>query len=251
MSKRSGQPWNKGRPVGARLALAQTEISNIRRELGTLKSSHDLCLFMTAVDTMLRASDLLQLRVRDVQHPDGSIRQTFPWKQKKTAKPVYPVLTAKAQAALRRWISESGKRETDYLFTREKLRTSKPISVGFYRTLIKSWVRLIGRPPHDYGAHSLRRSKAIFMYERGVAVEYISRLLGHSSPASTLHYLGITEAETRKRALQHDIFKRCKVSKTAAPFQFSETDLDHLGDVLWERLGPKLTNLLKNTEPNK
>jgi len=55
----SREPWNKDRQVGARKALSLSEIAKIRRYLSSKETSHDLCLFAVAVDTMLRASDLL------------------------------------------------------------------------------------------------------------------------------------------------------------------------------------------------
>ena len=57
MNSVSNQPWNKGRSVGARLALSQNEINQVRRKLTQQQATHDLCLFMVAVDSMLRASD--------------------------------------------------------------------------------------------------------------------------------------------------------------------------------------------------
>jgi len=131
----SRQPWNKDRQVGARIALTQAEIGKIQKFLSAQNSSHDLCLFMTAVDSMLRASDVLQLRVRDVCAPNGTIKQSVLWKQKKTHKGVQLIFTPSTQKALTKWIGQSGKHHEDYLFTREKPRTNPPISIGFYRTL--------------------------------------------------------------------------------------------------------------------
>lgn len=250
MSRKSGEPWNKDRQVGARLALSQDEVTKVQRELSQQSSYHDLCLFMVAIDSMLRASDVLRLRVQDVRLANGKIRQTFSWKQKKTARPVHPVFTPVTQSILKKWIAQSKKNDCDYLFTREKPSASQPISIGFYRTLIKHWVRSIGLPPHDYSAHSLRRSKAIFMYQNGVAVEIIGRLLGHTSPASTIHYLGIDEAEARARALANDIFKFVKRQKPNAS-KFSDTELDHFSQQIWDRLAPKLTDLLNNHDWTK
>jgi len=241
------EPWNKDRQVGARKALTPNEITEIRRHLSSQNSLHDLCLFLVAVDTMLRASDLLKLRVRDVETPEGTIPQSFRWKQKKTSKPVHPVLTSTTQAAIKKWIVESEKLDSDYLFTREKHRTSNPITIGFYRTLIKQWVRSIGLPSHDYSAHSLRRSKATFMYQNGVPVEIIGRLLGHTSTASTVHYLGIDEAEARSRALANDIFKP-KRRKVQHKSNFLEAEIDHLSEQIWERLSPKLSELIRNNQ---
>ncbi len=243
MTISNNTPWNKGRSVGARQALTRQEVSQIKRRLTQEKLPHDLCLFMVAIDTMLRASDLLQLRVRDVQLPNGHIRQTFPWRQKKTTKTVYPVLTKRTQTTLAKWIRHSQKRNRDYLFTREKPTDANPISIGFYRTLIKGWVRLIGLPRQNYSAHSLRRSKAIFMYENGVTVEIIGRLLGHKSSASTIHYLGIDEAEARAQALAFDIFNTKHVNKNTTPSQFSESEIEYLSAQIWLRLADKITHL--------
>lgn len=244
----SNEPWNKDRQVGARLALTQAEVFKIRHALSQQSSTHDLCLFAVAVDSMFRASDVLRLRVRDVCLPNGKVKQTFSWKQKKTAKPVHPVFSPKTQIAIRNWVLESGKRDTDFLFTREKCRTGQPISIGFYRTLIKQWVRSIGLSPEDYSAHSLRRSKAIFMYQRGVPVEIIGRLLGHTSSASTVHYLGIDEAEARARALAHDIFQNATKIKRSVPSNLSVAEINYLSDELWDRLAPKLFALLKSVD---
>jgi integrase len=245
------EPWNKDRQVGARQALTQAEVSKITHALSRQPSTHDLCLFAVAVDSMFRASDVLRLRVRDVCLPNGKVKQTFSWKQKKTAKPVHPVFSPKTQTAIRNWVLESGKRDTDFLFTREKCRTGKSISIGFYRTLIKQWVCSIGLSPEDYSAHSLRRSKAIFMYQRGVPVEIIGRLLGHTSSASTIHYLGIDEAQARAKALAHDIFQNATKMKPSVSSNFSLAEIDHLSDQIWDRLAPKLSGFLKSMDLEK
>jgi len=245
----SREPWNKDRQVGARKALSPEEISKIRRHLSAGKSRHDLCLFVVAVDTMLRASDLLRLRVADVCMPNGKIRDSFPWKQKKTGQGVHLVLTPTSQSTLKKWITESGKQPSDYLFTREKPRASAPITVGFYRTLIKQWVKAIGLHRHDYSAHSLRRSKAIYMYQNGVRIEIISRLLGHTNPSSTLHYLGIDQAEAQSHALAHDIFKTKRSDNS--PTEMCNAELDVLADLLWERLAPHLNDLFLSMDPKK
>jgi len=245
----SREPWNKDRQVGARKALSLTEIAKIRRYLSSKETSHDLCLFAVAVDTMLRASDLLRLRVSDVSEPNGKVLESFPWKQKKTDHGVHPVLTPTSRTVLKNWIIESGKQPSDYIFTREKPRTSAPITVGFYRTLIKQWVKAIGLHASNYSAHSLRRSKAIYMYRNGVRVEIISRLLGHTSPASTLHYLGIDQDEVQNHALANDIFKTKRLQKSVS--KISDAEMDVLIEQLWERLAPRLNDLFLNMEPKK
>ncbi|PHS23564.1 MAG: hypothetical protein COA84_10960 [Robiginitomaculum sp.] len=237
------QPWNKGRSVGPRQGLTSEQVRQVRTLLKSQPSSHDLCLFCVAIDTMLRASDLMRLQMRDVVQPNGTVRETFPWKQKKTAGGVSLVLTPRTQKILKTWLVESDKRPEHFLFTREKPIAGPPITVGFYRQLVKSWVKAIGLSPHYYSAHSLRRSKAIFMYERGVSVEIIGRLLGHQSPASTIHYLGIDENAARALAQSHDIFSAKPAPKSKPIPRFSSEELDIISEKIWSRLAQKLADL--------
>lgn len=233
MTEDCGRPWNKDRVVGSRKSLTQKQTRQIKSILAA-KSPHDLCLFLTAIDTMLRASDLLRLRVKDIQLSSGEIKTSFPWRQKKTATGVFPVLTPITQKSLLVWIKSAGKQPADFLFTRQKPSDGAPITIGFYRTLIKSWVTSAGLSPEFYSAHSLRRTKATFLYDHGVSIEIIGRLLGHKSPASTIRYLGIDEAQAREAALNHNIFNSKPTIKHHAS----------LADQLWGLLAPKLDEYL-------
>jgi len=210
MLKDNHQPWNKGRRVGARRELSKRQVEDIRSNLCQLQSSHDLCLFMVAIDTMLRADNLLQLRVRDITHAGGEVRDTFPWKQNKSSEPVFPVFTPSTQKVVQAWLVKSQKQSQHFLFTRNKSNDSQPITAGFYREIVKQWVEAIGLYPDEYSGHSLRRTKAIFMYERGVPITIIGRLLGHKTEEATLHYLGITNAIARRHALENSIFSQVR-----------------------------------------
>ncbi len=238
MPRDYGRPWNKDRTVGSRKALTQTEVRQIIAQF-TDADLHDRCLFLTAIDTMLRASDLLKLRVSDVQHSNGLIKTSFPWRQKKTANGVYPVLTPTTQKALAEWIKAKGKLPEHFIFTRQKPTDAEPITIGFYRTLVKQWIEAIGSSSEYYSAHSLRRTKATFMYERGISVELIGRLLGHKSPASTIRYLGIDEAQAQSAALKHDIFNSKSVKSSPAKPSLPEKDRHLLVEEICERLAEK------------
>jgi hypothetical protein len=67
--KRSNQkqgPWNKGRLVGQKPPLKLKEIWEIRIRLQIDEKHRDLALFNLAIDSKLRACDLLKLRVSDI-----------------------------------------------------------------------------------------------------------------------------------------------------------------------------------------
>jgi integrase len=248
MPRDYGHPWNEDRTVGSRKALSQAEVRQIKAQF-TDADLHDRCLFLTAIDTMLRASDLLKLRVSDVQHSNGAIKTSFPWRQKKTANGVYPVLTPSTQKALAEWINDKSKLPEHFIFTRQKSTDAEAITIGFYRTLVKSWIESIGASPEYYSAHSLRRTKATFMYERGISVEVIGRLLGHKSPASTIRYLGIDEAQAQSAALTHDIFGRSKPKRSSEIPKLTEAEINKISDQIWRKLADRLPqNLTENGE---
>ncbi len=62
------EPWNKGKLVGQKAPLKLKDIWAIRVRLQLAKHTRDLGLFNLAIDSNLRACDLVKLRVRDVSH---------------------------------------------------------------------------------------------------------------------------------------------------------------------------------------
>ena len=201
-------PWNQGSRVGPRTHFSPADVCLIVDLLRQDQHFHDLCLFTMGIDSMLRCSDLLALRVRDVCDGYGVVRESFIGHQQKTGHEVAPALTITTRDACQRWIKESGKRRDHFLFTRTKPIEDRHINTDTYRTLVKGWANLLRLNPETYSTHSLRRSKPHFMFRRGVEIEYISELLGHQNTATTYRYLGITREEAQERALKHDIFKK-------------------------------------------
>jgi len=200
--------WNSGRNVGQRLAFSHGEVRKIEKLLREEGDLRDRCLFMIAVDSFLRCSDVLKLKVKDIANPSGHIRDKILPKQKKTKRNVYPVLSPKTKKACEAWLQFSNKQADQYVFTRQKNLGDTPISNTTYRRLVKCWAENIGLEGEQYSTHSLRRSKPHFMFRCGVRIEYISELLGHKDTNVALDYLGITQEEAQNYALQCDIFAK-------------------------------------------
>ncbi len=59
-------PWNKDQAIGQKTPLRYYHVWRIRRALEKSGEWRDLALFSTAVDSMLRCSDLLALKVGDL-----------------------------------------------------------------------------------------------------------------------------------------------------------------------------------------
>ena len=62
----SKQPWNNGKLVGQKLPFKLKEIWAITVRLQIADKKHDLALFNLAIDSKLRGSDLVKIKISDV-----------------------------------------------------------------------------------------------------------------------------------------------------------------------------------------
>ena len=154
------QVWNQGKSVGPRRPFTPREVQVIRYALEREQKARDLALFNTAIDTMLRSSDLLALKVEDVTDHTGQVVEEFALRQQKTGFGHVVSLSEKTRQALARWIAASLKLAGDYLFTGE--RRLSPLSHSQYTRLVKVWAGYARLDPRRYSTHSLRRTKWSF-----------------------------------------------------------------------------------------
>ena len=96
-AKRKHYPWNKGREVGRQAPLTPSEVTRIKKALAKRGDAglRDLALFSTAIDTMLRASDLLGLTVKDVRKRNRLMRDTFDLTTARYGQPVNSAVSSK------------------------------------------------------------------------------------------------------------------------------------------------------------
>ncbi len=109
------QPWNKGKLTGQKPPLKPKEIWAIRIHLQIADRIRDLALFNLAIDSKLRACDLVSLRVREVAHDHGVMPRAM-IVQKKTGQPVQFEITLQTRDAIADWIKSAGLGAEEYLF---------------------------------------------------------------------------------------------------------------------------------------
>ena len=129
-------PWNKHKLVGQKPPLKLREIWAIRIRLQLIGDFRDLALFNLAIDSKLRACDLVQVRVQDVCHA-GRVATRAVVMQQKTKRPVQFEITEQARAALSTWIRHQQLGASDYLFP-SRIRPSRHISTRQYARRIKA-----------------------------------------------------------------------------------------------------------------
>lgn len=181
--------WNKGKRVGQKKAFKLEEIWRIRIRLELENKLEQLVLFNLAIDSKLRSSDLIKLKVRDIC--TGSLIQSRAIiEQKKTHREVQFEITSKTQQCLNIWIHSKGLKPVDYLFPSPR-KENYHISYHYYSNIVKQWVDKLGLDITQYNTHSLRRTKASLIYAKTKNLRAIQLLLGHSKLESTIEYLGV------------------------------------------------------------
>ena len=196
-------PWNKGKLAGQKLPLKLQEIWAIRIRLQIANSHRDLALFNLAIDSKLRACDLLGLRVADVSI-GGRVGSRAMIMQRKTRRTVQFEITARTRETLSSWIQIANLTSTDFLYP-SRCHKSVHLSTRQYARVVESWVAGIGLDSTAYGTHSLRRTKAALIFRRTKNIRAVQLLLGHSKIESTVRYLGIEVDDALEIAEQTEV----------------------------------------------
>ncbi len=184
-------PWNKGREVGQRSPLSLSEVTRIKKLLAKRGDAglRDLALFSTAIDTMLRAQDLLGLTVKDVRKRNRVMRDTLELTTAKYLQSVRCVLSKTTMSVLGKWIKQSAKKPSDYLFTGRRGGGLTPMSARQLSRLVKTWTDGIGLDASSYGNESLRRTRSIYILNKTGNMEAVRIMLGLANIRATARYL--------------------------------------------------------------
>lgn len=150
-------------------------------------------IFQLGKATLLRVSDVMQLRKSDVFNADGSIRQNTFIHDQKTGKantlylkPVNADLLAyydwlQQQNIISEWLFPSIKRPERHITEKQ-----------FYKVMAKVG-DLLGI--NYLGTHTMRKTGAYRVYtQSNYNIGLVMHLLNHSSEAMTLTYLGLDQA---------------------------------------------------------
>ena len=143
------EPWNKGRLVGQKPPFKPPEVWAIRIRLDMEHQHRDLALFNLAIDSKLRACDLVKLRVQDVCRTSRVASRAIVMQQK-TNRPVQFEITEQTRAAISAWIQHKQLTTSGYLFP-SRVRLSRHLSRRQYARLLAGWLTDIGLDPATHG----------------------------------------------------------------------------------------------------
>ncbi len=147
------------------------------------KSERNYILFELGIQTGLRISDILRLRVRDVEsHTHILIRE------KKTSKERRIIMNKKLRKALNNYIQ--GKAPEEYII-KSRVGKNQPIGRSMAYKVLRDAANQFNL--REIGTHTMRKTWGYMAYKRTKDISTIQKVFNHRSPEDTLRYIGITQ----------------------------------------------------------
>lgn len=158
---------------------------------------HDICnylqpnnernyiMFLTGIYTGLRISDILKLKISDVKD-----KKYIKLREKKTDKERIIEINPTLRKALDKYTFD--KNGNDYLI-KSREGYNQPIS----REMAYKILKQIGNKfdIDNLGTHTMRKTFGYHFYKQTKDIVTLMKMLNHSDPSITLHYIGIDQEE--------------------------------------------------------
>jgi site-specific recombinase XerD len=176
----------------------KTKIEAMKKILRASTLRNEL-LFVLGINTGLRISDILALKIADVSMVDR-----LELREKKTNKKRTIALSKKTCRLIEQYlhIERPEAKAHEPLFHSQK--GGKAISRQHAYEILNEAARAVGITER-IGTHSLRKTFGYFAYKQGIDLAMIQKLLNHSSQTETLRYIGITQEQMDEVVLKLDL----------------------------------------------
>ncbi|OHR74757.1 site-specific integrase [Bacillus sp. UMB0893] len=147
------------------------------------QSYRNYFLFVFGINSGLRISDIISLRVLDVRYLDY-----LKVREKKTKKIRKIKMTLVLKTEIEKYIKNMA--DSDYLFPSRK--GDQPISRVQAWKIITDAAKEVGITD-SIGTHTLRKTFGYHFYQKTKDAAMLQKIFGHSSPSITLKYIGISD----------------------------------------------------------
>jgi len=158
----------------------------------TDKGRRDYAVFLTALRTGLRASDISRLKLSDIDWTGKTIRIV----QKKTMAALHLPLTADVGNAIADYILHSRhSSDSPYVFLRLRYTPSlDPIEPTSFNYSLREYMKAAGMERTGWDGrsfHALRRTAGTRMVTSGIPVSTVAQILGHTDVESSKRYISL------------------------------------------------------------
>lgn len=163
---------------------SQEKIAEIKEELKKIDEKYYI-MFVLGINTGLRVSDILTLKVNDIYKKSHIIIV-----EQKTRKNKRFLINDKLQNEVSSYIKRNNLTDDMYLIQSRK-GDNRPVSrVQAYRVLNQA-AAVLGLD--EIGTHTMRKTFGYWHYKRNKDVAILQEIFNHSSPSITLRYIGIND----------------------------------------------------------
>ncbi len=189
----------KGSHISVEPIRRQKDIKLIKKILQD--SPRNLCLFILGINTNLRASDLLKIKVEQVRHLQPG--EEISLKEKKTQKQRRINLNRACIEAIQNLL-KSIKYEDDGFLFQSNRKDKHALTVSSLSTLVKKWCKDINLKG-NYASHTLRKTWGYHQRVTfGVGIPELMVCFNHTSQKQTLDYLCV-QPEEIKNVYQNEL----------------------------------------------
>lgn len=147
------------------------------------QNERNYILFVIGINTGLRASDLVNLKVKDVKGREHIIIT-----EKKTGKEKRILITPQLKRDLKGYIQN--KDDNQYII-KSRIGTNKPLSRKMVYVILRKVAEECGL--REIGSHTLRKTFGYHFYLKYKNIAILMDLFNHSSEKITLRYIGLNQ----------------------------------------------------------
>lgn len=173
----------KGAIIDVQPLRTVQEIEDMEQSLRRWCSERDCFLFIVGINTGLRVSDIVPLRVKDVR--GKTYVNVLEGKTMKARRVILEGIQSEIEAYTR------GMDPEDWLFPSRK-GNGHITPTQAYRALVKAG-EMIDRT--DIGTHTMRKTFGYHHYKLNKDVAALQEIFNHSAPSITKRYIGIRQDE--------------------------------------------------------
>jgi len=182
----------KGSHISVEPIRRRKDIKLIKKILQA--SPRNLCLFILGINTNLRASDLLGIKVEQVRHLQPG--EELSLKEKKTQKQRRINLNRACIEAIQNLLKSIKYENDDFLFLSNR-KDKNVLTVSSLSTLVKKWCKDINLKG-NYASHTLRKTWGYHQRVTfGVGIPELMVCFNHTSQKQTLDYLCVQPEEIK------------------------------------------------------
>lgn len=173
-------------------ALRDLEQINAMKNYLKEHSFRDYLLFVVGINTGLKISELLLIKVKELLNSDGEMKDFYHYSELESEGRQSVYLNKKVKEAIKFYLDQVNSEEQIYLFQSRKFK--QPITRQQAYRIIHDAAVKVGIEG-KIGTNSLAKTFGFHAFKQGVSIALLQKHFNHSTPSETLKFLGITKED--------------------------------------------------------